>query len=391
MKDYDKYNEEYDTNAYYDQSYEESYYVEDTSQGDGEWGLNEKSNIDEAPKGKGTIILCLLMIIVLSIVGYLGNKYLENQGSRIEIASEYIIDFETELNTITSELNEILEGKFKKLEEEDVEYFEVLGEIIDSYYPFKERLNQFRNDVTEEGDKNYVSIETQKDMLRYIDNTIEEIDQGLIKSVSEIKELYGDILSLYTEDESIESLAKSIQNIENTIELLETSSWSEEYLSEVEFQELYTTATTMLQSKETTISKLINYIKAEDNGIICYSTITQEAAMLEKVNALRKSNGLNTLYYDSSLFDIAKIRGIEITELFSHTRPDGSDCLTVDDDMAGENISCNNEDFSVEASYKQFYDSIGHRDNMLYANYTRFACNRVIANGSAYWVQIFGF
>lgn len=353
--------------------------------------FNEGIEKNSKKKGKGTIIICLLIICIFSTIGYLGHQNQKQQQYRSEIASEYITSYELKLNEITDQLNQVLDEKFAELEEEDAEYFEVLGEIINSYYPFKDELEEFRNSVVAESSSYYVSNETHYEMLLYIDNTLDEIDEALTKAVSEMKGSYVSILEHYTEDETLENLAKSIQNIESTIELLETSDWAVEFLTAEEYEELHTTAGTMLQSKESAIGKLISYKKAGDDGVICYSTTTQETAMLEKVNTLRKSNGLNTLSYDSNLFSIAKIRGIEITKLFSHTRPNGTDCLTVSVDMGGENISCNSEDFSIEASYKQFYDSIGHRENMLYANYTRFAANRVIANGCAYWVQIFGF
>lgn len=337
------------------------------------------------------IFLSVLIIGIFAIAGFYFQKYIKDQEYQLEIANEYIKNFEADFNDITQELNEILDDKFAQLEKEDVEYFEALGDIIDSYYPFKERLENFKDSVTAESAASFIPDETQKDLLSYIDATIEEVDAGLSKAVDEMKGLYLDILGLYNDDNTLESLAKAIPHIEETIELLESAQWAKEFLSEDDYEELYTDATNMLAEKETSISKLISYTKAGSNGVICYSTTSQEASMLTKVNALREKNGLNTLTYDSGLFSIAKIRGVEITKLFSHTRPNGTDCLTVSDDMGGENISCNSMDFSVSASYTQFYDSIGHRDNMLYEHYTRFACNRVIANGTAYWVQIFGF
>lgn len=65
-----------------------------------------------------------------------------------------------------------------------------------------------------------------------------------------------------------------------------------------------------------------------------------EAAVLSKVNQIRVANGLNALRYDAALESTSTVRASEITVKFSHTRPDGSDWYTVNEDlMYGENLA----------------------------------------------------
>lgn len=114
-----------------------------------------------------------------------------------------------------------------------------------------------------------------------------------------------------------------------------------------------------------------------------------EADMLRLLNEERVKVGLHELTYSSSLYSGAYIRGYEIAEVFSHTRPNGSGWNTVSDDAWGENICMN---YAGTASYavNQFMNSPGHKANMLGEGFTKVAFKRCQYNGAYYWVQLFG-
>ena len=54
-----------------------------------------------------------------------------------------------------------------------------------------------------------------------------------------------------------------------------------------------------------------------------------QTEMLNLVNVERRKHGLNPLVLDRDLNNGAMIRAREISEYFSHTRPDGTACFTV--------------------------------------------------------------
>ena len=114
--------------------------------------------------------------------------------------------------------------------------------------------------------------------------------------------------------------------------------------------------------------------------------------VLELVNKERAKRGVAPLRLSQALMDGAAIRAKELTQSFSHTRPDGRDCLTIIPSYtaAGENIAAGQrtpED--VVASWMQ---SPGHRENILDADFTEIGIGHAFQSGSMfghYWVQLF--
>lgn len=106
---------------------------------------------------------------------------------------------------------------------------------------------------------------------------------------------------------------------------------------------------------------------------------------------------LKPLKRDIELENTAKIRAKELSEYFSHTRPDGSICFTIfPEDMLdyGENIAEGYENsFDVTEGWKETdlpYEGQGHRRNMLVASYNCVGIAGYKINGTIYWVQNFG-
>lgn len=112
------------------------------------------------------------------------------------------------------------------------------------------------------------------------------------------------------------------------------------------------------------------------------------------VNEERKNAGLNELNYNMELQNAADIRARECAEQFSHTRPDGTSCFTVveeiDYGVVGENlIKADNPIATAKALVNSWMNSEGHRANILNADFTETAIGIYINDGVTYGAQIF--
>lgn len=109
--------------------------------------------------------------------------------------------------------------------------------------------------------------------------------------------------------------------------------------------------------------------------------------VLEQVNQRREENGLGTLKMDEELLDAAMLRAAETSIYFSHNRPSGQSCFTVNSKAIAENIAAgNNTAVSVMDSWM---NSSGHRENILGENHKGIGIGCVLVNGTYYWVQLF--
>lgn len=114
----------------------------------------------------------------------------------------------------------------------------------------------------------------------------------------------------------------------------------------------------------------------------------QESLNLQ--NEKRAQAGLALLSWDEELYQCILVRGPEIAQSFSHTRPDGSSCfsvVTVSYRTVGENIAYGYP--SAEAVTEGWYQSEGHRKNMLNGNFTSAAVVCYRSGGVLYWVTMF--
>ncbi|MBE6489629.1 MAG: hypothetical protein E7Z83_02090 [Methanobrevibacter sp.] len=106
---------------------------------------------------------------------------------------------------------------------------------------------------------------------------------------------------------------------------------------------------------------------------------------------------LKPLERDADLENTARIRAKELSESFSHYRPDGTICFTIFPENLmdyGENIAYGYENcFDVTEGWKETtesYEGQGHRRNMLHASYNYVGIAGYKVNGTIYWVQNFG-
>ena len=120
----------------------------------------------------------------------------------------------------------------------------------------------------------------------------------------------------------------------------------------------------------------------------------QGDAMLRMINEERGRLGLIQLVKDESLTKAAMIRAGEQQSLFSHTRPDGTPFYTVFSQIGirgtikGENLAkgkCGQYKQVVQA----WFESKGHRENLLRDRFTKVGTGYVEEDGIGYWCLLF--
>lgn len=107
-------------------------------------------------------------------------------------------------------------------------------------------------------------------------------------------------------------------------------------------------------------------------------------------------SGLQNFQYDYGLEQAAMQRAAEIAVVWGHTRPNGSSCFSVSDQIYGENIAAGTgflgtvqNVFEGWQETNENYYGQGHRRNML-GSFPCIGIAHVTVNGIDYWVQEFG-
>lgn len=131
----------------------------------------------------------------------------------------------------------------------------------------------------------------------------------------------------------------------------------------------------------------INNIQNENT----YTDLINE--VYEITNNYRSLVGVSSLTLDSSLVEAASIRAKELSDSFSHTRPNGSSCFTVLSELgisygtAGENIAAGYS--SSQSVMEGWRSSSGHYQNIISSKFKKIGIGVNIVNNQYYWVQIF--
>lgn len=160
------------------------------------------------------------------------------------------------------------------------------------------------------------------------------------------------------------------------------------------------TTTTTTPKKTTTITtkEAIITTKVTSTKDYPYDNKTYEyiAEVVRLCNIERAEAGLSPLTLDPTLTKATMIRADELTELFSHTRPDGNSCFTALEEVgadymtAGENIACGY--VSPKDVVDGWMSSEGHRANILNEKFTKIGVGYVYSSSGIYrhyWVQMF--
>lgn len=127
----------------------------------------------------------------------------------------------------------------------------------------------------------------------------------------------------------------------------------------------------------------------------CRVTVKKATSFADQVvtltNLERTKRGRVPLMRDSALTKAAKLRANELTQFYSHTRPNGTSALTVFPSSfyaRGENIAFGYP--TPEAVVQGWMNSPGHRANILQPEFRRMAAGASNHYGRWYWVQLFG-
>ncbi|MBQ3798192.1 MAG: CAP domain-containing protein [Butyrivibrio sp.] len=114
-------------------------------------------------------------------------------------------------------------------------------------------------------------------------------------------------------------------------------------------------------------------------------------AVFNLINQQRVASGLAAYVWSDALKNAAQVRALEITDKFSHTRPNGTDFWTVDSNVQyGENLAKLYQ--SADSVYTAWMNSPTHAANIMDAGYKTIGI--AIAqtdDGSWYWAQEFGY
>ena len=110
--------------------------------------------------------------------------------------------------------------------------------------------------------------------------------------------------------------------------------------------------------------------------------------VLELLNKDRAAGGLSALTMDPGLLETAMQRAAECSLYYSHTRPNGENCFSLDSKMYRENIAVGYT--SAEQVETGWMQSSGHKANIMSSENKSVGIGVFVANGTYYWVQCFG-
>lgn len=138
-------------------------------------------------------------------------------------------------------------------------------------------------------------------------------------------------------------------------------------------------------------------LEAAKRNTVNYSQYANE--VLNFVNAYRAAEGIPALVLDENLCNAGNMRSIEMDygNYFEHARKDGSSCFSVLGQCGitsfrtcGENIAAGQR--SPSEVVESWYNSPGHKANMLNAEFTRMGLgysNSGNGEYGTYWTQLF--
>lgn len=130
----------------------------------------------------------------------------------------------------------------------------------------------------------------------------------------------------------------------------------------------------------------------QTNADMAYSDFAEQVAFI--VNQERTAQGLAPVEMSAVMNQAASVRADELTELCSHTRPDGSLCFSIFDeynidymDIGAENLHAGSS--TPEAAMESWMNSSGHRANILAESAKYIGVGVAYSEGKYYWIQLF--
>ncbi|RII35878.1 serine protease [Clostridium chromiireducens] len=155
-----------------------------------------------------------------------------------------------------------------------------------------------------------------------------------------------------------------------------------------------TTTTGTTSNTSTTSADVQGLPKLPTNYSITVQA-TAEQKILELMNAKRTEAGLKPLALDNTLIQVARYKSNNMIQnnFFDHTNPDGTkwtnwlQTIGYKYNTTGENIAYNTYD-AVEL-FNQWWNSPGHRANMMNSSYTKVGIGVILGNGKYMGTQTF--
>lgn len=234
----------------------------------------------------------------------------------------------------------------------------------------KDFLDDPIEELTIEDLQQQIDIVTAR-MKDYIDNQYDV--QGLI---TRAQAKIAEVRALNPDDYS----SDSYRTVEYYADLLE------ERIAEGNYESINSTYNWLVEE--------IGNLEPRDTNI--YVNEQAPGEVLALLNAERKKQGLDELTLDSTLCQATTIRATEASEqkgdfgVWAHKRPDGRSWTTVLDEVGfngtyrGENAARGQG--TGKALYDAWYDSQGHKDNMLDPSFTKVGISMVKV-GEGTWVS----
>ncbi len=115
--------------------------------------------------------------------------------------------------------------------------------------------------------------------------------------------------------------------------------------------------------------------------------------VIRLTNIEREKAGLSPLAKRNDMCEVAQIRSIEISEYYSHFRPNGEICFELVKEKGirfnslGENIASGQT--TPEQAVREWMNSPTHKDNILTPNFTGIGVGCYRKGNTMYWVQFF--
>lgn len=105
--------------------------------------------------------------------------------------------------------------------------------------------------------------------------------------------------------------------------------------------------------------------KGKSTKVYGYYDISAANALVKEVNQHRADNGFTSLDVSTSLTDTANTRALEVSNKYSHYRPNGTLCVNSMYELYGENLACGFA--SEDLVFRAWKKSTDHNNNMLNA------------------------
>ena len=110
----------------------------------------------------------------------------------------------------------------------------------------------------------------------------------------------------------------------------------------------------------------------------------------DRCNEIRDKLGISPLKWSNALEESAAVRCREASDVWSHTRPDGSEWWTVNSKiMYGENLAKGYT--TAEAAVSAWMASPSHKENIIDSSFRSCAIAITEKDGIWYWAEEFGY